>query len=88
MSIDDERPVAGPAEPGPEPGPEPAAAHPVTRRPIIERIGIMLVALAMAAMFALLAVAAWAGGEGFLAIMAGLGAMMTGWAGIGGVRRG
>lgn len=68
--------------------PAAAPAPPPRRRPIVERLGILLVAIAMAGMFALLAVAAWAGGEGFLAIMAGLGALMTGWAGIGSARRG
>lgn len=68
----------------PQGGPE----TPPRRRPLIERLGIIVVALAMAGMFALLAAAAWFGGEGFLAIMAGLGALMTGWAGIGGARRG
>lgn len=67
---------------------DPLEPSPPRRRPLVERLGIAIVALAMAAMFVLLAVAAWAGGEGFLAIMAGLGALMTGWAGIGGARRG
>lgn len=67
---------------------DPAEPGPPHHRPLVERLGIVVVALAMAAMFALLGVAAWAGGEGFLAIMAALGALMTGWAGIGGARRG
>jgi hypothetical protein len=51
------------------------------RRPIVERIGLALVALVLAALFGAVSAAAWIGGEGFLAIMAGIGALMTLWVG-------
>ena len=40
-----------------------------------------LVALVLAALFGGVAAAAWVGGEGFLAVMAAIGAVMTAWAG-------
>jgi hypothetical protein len=42
---------------------------------------LALVALVLAVMFGGMAVASWAGGEGFLALMAATGALMTAWAG-------
>lgn len=50
-------------------------------RPLLERLGLAAIALVMAGMFALIAVAGWSGGELFLAVMGGVGALMTGWAG-------
>jgi len=58
------------------------------RRSRLERLGLALVALAMAVIFGLLAVAAWVGGEVFLAVMAGSGALMTVWAAGSNLRRG
>jgi hypothetical protein len=49
-------------------------------RPLIERLGMAAVAIVLALLFAIVAVAAWAGGEAFLAVMAGIGALMTVWA--------
>ena len=46
-------------------------------RPILERIGLAAVAVVMAALFGGVAVAAWAGGEVFLAAMAAVGCLMT-----------
>jgi hypothetical protein len=57
-----------------------AAAEP-RRRPLIERIGMAGVALVMAALFGGVALAAWVGGEPFLAIMGGIGCLMTVWVG-------
>jgi hypothetical protein len=51
------------------------------RRPLLERIGLALIALVLAALFAGVAVAAWAGEEPFLAAMGAIGALMTAWAG-------
>jgi hypothetical protein len=51
------------------------------RRPLVERIGMALLAMVLGALFAGIAVAAWAGGEGFLAVMAGVGCLMTLWVG-------
>lgn len=71
--------------PAPEtpPGPEspPGAAIQRERRPLIERIGLAAVAAVLATMFGGVAVAAWAGGEPFLAIMGGIGSLMTAWVG-------
>lgn len=58
------------------------------RRPLLERLGMAAVALVIALLFGAIALASWAGGEGFLAIMAGLGSVMTLWAGAMTVRRG
>jgi hypothetical protein len=50
-------------------------------RPLIERIGIALVALVLAAMFALVAVASFIGGEPFLGVMGAIGCLMVLWVG-------
>ena len=50
-------------------------------RPLIERIGLALVAAVLGLMFAGVAVAAWAGGEWFLGTMGAIGALMTFWVG-------
>lgn len=39
------------------------------------------VAVVLALLFGGVAYASWSGGEGFLAVMAGVGALMTAWAG-------
>ena len=54
-------------------------AH-VGPRPLIERIGLGLVALVIAVVFGGLAVAGFANGEVFIGVMAGIGALMTVWA--------
>jgi hypothetical protein len=51
-------------------------------RPIIERLGLALVALLFGTMFGGVAVAAWSGGEVFLAAMGALGCLMTLWVGV------
>jgi len=53
--------------------------EPRERRPMIERIGMAFVAAVIAVLFGGVAAAAWIGGEGFLAIMAAIGALMTLW---------
>ena len=50
-------------------------------RPLIERIGLALIALVMAAAFGGVAVAAWVGGEVCLAVMGAVGCLMTAWVG-------
>jgi hypothetical protein len=47
------------------------------RRPVLERLGLAAVAVVMAVMFGVVAVAAFAGGEYFLAAMGFVGCMMT-----------
>lgn len=56
-------------------------------RPLVERVGLGLIALVFAAVFSGLAGAAFASGEVFLGVMAGIGALMTIWAAAGTVRR-
>jgi hypothetical protein len=51
-------------------------------RPRIERLGLAAIALGMAALFGAVAVAAWAGGEVFLAAMGAIGCLMTVWVGM------
>jgi hypothetical protein len=47
----------------------------------VERLGLALVAAILAVLFAAVAVAAWVGGEPFLAAMGAIGCLMTAWAG-------
>ncbi|MDF2735166.1 MAG: hypothetical protein K0S97_1789 [Chloroflexota bacterium] len=48
---------------------------------MIERIGMAAIAAVLAALFGGVALAAWAGGEPFLAVMGGVGCLMTAWVG-------
>jgi hypothetical protein len=70
-------------EPRPEPEPEgePEPGIQPERRPLVERIGLAAIAAVLATMFGGVAVAAWAGGEPFLAVMGGIGSLMTAWVG-------
>jgi hypothetical protein len=61
--------------------PAPDGARSVERRPLIERVGLAFVAAILAVLFGGVAVAAWFGGELFLAIMGGIGCLMTAWVG-------
>jgi hypothetical protein len=58
------------------------------RRPLVERVGLAVIAALLATLFAVVAVAAWAGGEPFLAAMGAIGCLMTAWAGGNTLRRG
>ena len=51
-------------------------------RPMIERIGLAAIAAVLAALFGGVAVASWLGGEPFLAVMGGIGSLMTLWVGV------
>ena len=51
------------------------------RRPLIERLGLAAIATVFALLFGGVGLTAWFGGELFLAVMAGIGAVMTAWAG-------
>jgi hypothetical protein len=51
-------------------------------RPIIERIGLAAVAMVLAMLFGGVAAASWVGGEPFLAVMGGVGCLMTIWVGL------
>jgi hypothetical protein len=68
---------AQPAEAAPAVLP-PATA---TKRPLIERLGLAVIALGLAALFAVVAVAAFAGGEPFLGVMGAIGMLMVLWVG-------
>jgi hypothetical protein len=50
-------------------------------RPLLERLGMASIAVVMAALFGGVAVAAWIGGEAFLAVMGAVGCLMTAWVG-------
>ena len=79
--------AAGTSAPaGTEDPPEYATERPP--RPFVERLGLAAVALFVGGLFILMAAAAWVGREGFLALMAGLGGLMTLWAGFNSLRRG
>ncbi len=64
-----------------EPGVDAPDDEPRQRRPMIERVGLALIALVMAAAFGGVAIAAWVGGEVFLAVMGAVGCLMTAWVG-------
>jgi hypothetical protein len=51
------------------------------KRPILERLGLAVIALVLGALFGGMAVAAFLGGELFLAVMGGVGCAMTLWVG-------
>lgn len=65
--------TSGPATPGTGAGDD-------GPRPLIERIGLGAIALLVMILFGALSLASWAGGEVFLGVMAGIGALMTLWA--------
>ncbi len=50
-------------------------------RPFVERLGLLAIALVLATLFGFVAVAAFTGGELFLAVMGAVGALMTLWVG-------
>ena len=75
----------------PQTGQERDAAEPVEPlepRPVVERIGLGLIALVLTGVFGALAAVAFASGEYFLAVMSGTGALMTLWAAAATVSRG
>lgn len=57
------------------------AGPPPRRRPLVERVGMAGIALVLAAMFAVVAVAAFTSGELFLAVMGLIGTLMVLWVG-------
>ena len=48
---------------------------------MVERIGLAAIAAVLAIMFGGVAAASWIGGEPFLAVMGGIGCLMTVWVG-------
>jgi hypothetical protein len=75
---DDER--EAPSDPGPRPE-DVAADGPREPRPWLERVGMAAIAAVLAVLFGGVAAAAWIGQEPFLAVMAGIGCLMTAWVG-------
>ena len=73
------------SEAPPEPGRDPEATPPRTR---LERVALAGIALLGALVFGAIGVAALAGGEVFLGVMGGIGALMTVWAAASNLRRG
>ena len=76
--------MTAPDDPGPVEGtgpPAPPPHEPRTPRPWIERLGLAAIASVLALMFGGVAVSAWIGGELYLAVMGGIGCLMTAWVG-------
>ena len=76
--------MTAPGDPGPvdrsgEAVPPPR--EPRTPRPWVERVGLAAIATVLAIMFGGVAASAWIGGEPFLAVMGGIGCLMTAWVG-------
>jgi hypothetical protein len=58
--------------------PDPTSGEPdAGPRPWLERIGLAAIAVVMSALFAVVALAAWTGGEWILAAMSAVGAVVT-----------
>ena len=61
--------------------PESDGRTPREPRPLVERIGLAAIATVLAMMFGGVSISAWIGGEPFLAVMGGIGCVMTAWVG-------
>ena len=70
-----------PTQPAVSPEP-PAPVAPATKRPLIERLGLAVIALGLAALFGIIAGAAFVGGEPFLGVMGAIGMLMVLWVGM------
>ena len=66
--------------PSPEGDRDPSTPPPAPR-PIIERLGLALIALVMAGLFGTVGAASFAGGEPFLGVMGVIGCLMVLWVG-------
>ena len=71
--------MTGPADARPPEGAGDERAQ--ERRPWLERIGLAGIAIVLGGLFGFMALAAWSGGEPFLAVMGGIGCLMTFWVG-------
>ena len=83
VSPDGLPPAAGPLDAPPgstgdDLAPDRASREP---RPFVERVGMAAIAAVLALLFAGVAALSFASGEPFLALMAGVGALMTAWVG-------
>ena len=70
---DPERSDAAPATP--------TAPDAFGRRPLIERLGLAVIALGLGALFAVVGIASFVGGEPFLGVMGLIGCLMVLWVG-------
>ena len=59
----------------------PAAPDALGRRPLIERLGLAVIALGLGALFAVVGIASFVGGEPFLGVMGVIGCLMVLWVG-------
>jgi hypothetical protein len=64
-----------------EPSADPESSNEPRRRPLARRIGMAALALVLGVTFGIVAIAALAGGQPFLAAMGGIGALMVLWVG-------
>ncbi|HKF85068.1 MAG TPA: hypothetical protein VKB30_04720 [Candidatus Limnocylindrales bacterium] len=60
---------------------DPAMRPPTQPRPLIERLGLALIAVILGGLFALVGIAAFVGGEPFLGVMGVIGCLMVLWVG-------
>ena len=67
---------AEPPAPGLRPAPDAFG-----RRPVIERLGLAVIALGLGALFAVVGIASFVGGEPFLGVMGLIGCLMVLWVG-------
>jgi homoserine acetyltransferase len=74
-------------EAAPQPASVPESGVPA-HRPLVERLGMASIALVLAVIFGAMSAVSWAGNDPFLAVMAGVGALMTAWAGLITITRG
>jgi hypothetical protein len=74
--------VDAPTERGGESAPAPGAGPDASRkRPLIERLGLAVIALVLGALFAVVGIASFVGGEPFLGVMGLVGCLMVLWVG-------
>jgi hypothetical protein len=60
---------------------DPPRPPPTDPRPLIERLGLAVIAAILGALFAVMGIAAFVGGEPFLGVMGVIGCLMVLWVG-------
>ena len=76
MANTPDRPEPSDAAPDVRPAPDAFG-----RRPLIERLGLAVIALGLGALFAVVGIASFVGGEPFLGVMGLIGCLMVLWVG-------
>jgi|SoiMethySBSTD1v2_1073268.scaffolds.fasta_scaffold5320124_2 hypothetical protein len=76
MADTPDRPEPSDAAPDVRPAPDAFG-----RRPLIERLGLAVIALGLGALFAVVGIASFVGGEPFLGVMGLIGCLMVLWVG-------